>query len=326
MERNDNKRILGMDQHDLSLFTRRYGIVFIMIAMFIALSLSTSSFLTLGNVTNVLSTVALNGVLAMGMVFVITAGGIDLSIGAMLALASTFIGIVLEYTGSIPLACIGAVGICTLFGLINGLLIAKFNMFPFVVTLASQLVIRGLGYVISGGYSFALARPNFTQIGLGKLYGLIPYPILILLAVTILSYLMMHWTKFGRYVYSVGGNINAAKASGVNVQWTQILTYVISGFCAGVAGIIMTARINAAQPNIGIGYETDAIAACVIGGTSFAGGISTIPGTLVGIIIIGLIYNGMNLIGVSSYWQTICKGLLIIGAVLIDNLINKRRK
>jgi ribose/xylose/arabinose/galactoside ABC-type transport system permease subunit len=137
---------------------------------------------------------------------------------------------------------------------------------------------------------------------------------------------MLHWTKFGRYVYSVGGNIGAAKASGVNVHWTQIQTYVISGFCAGVAGIIMTARINAAQPNIGVGYETDAIAACVIGGTSFAGGISTIPGTLVGIIIIGLIYNGMNLVGISSYWQTICKGLLIIGAVLIDTLLNKRRK
>lgn len=326
MLRNENKRVLGMDQHDLSLFTRRYGIVFVMIAMFIILSLSSSAFLTLGNVTNVLSTVALNGVLAMGMVFVITAGGIDLSIGAMLALASTFIGIVLEATGNIFLACVGAVAICTLFGLINGLLIAKFNMFPFVVTLASQLVIRGLGYVISGGYSFALANPDFTQIGLGKLWKSIPYPILILLGITILAYILLHWTKFGRYVYAVGGNIGAAKASGVNVHFTQIQTYVISGFCAGIAGIIMTARINAAQPNIGIGYETDAIAACVIGGTSFAGGISTIPGTLVGIIIIGLIYNGMNLVGISSYWQTICKGLLIIGAVMIDTMLNKRRK
>ena len=326
MRLNENKRVLGMDQHDLSLFTRRYGIGLVMIAMFIILSLSSSSFLTIGNVTNVLSTVALNGVLAMGMVFVITAGGIDLSIGAMLALASTFIGIVLEATGNIFLACVGAVAVCTLFGFINGLLIAKFQMFPFVVTLASQLVIRGLGYVVSGGYSFALANPDFTQIGLGKLWKSIPYPILILLGITILAYILLHWTKFGRYVYAVGGNIGAAKASGVNVHWTQISTYVISGFCAGIAGIIMTARINAAQPNIGIGYETDAIAACVIGGTSFAGGISTIPGTLVGIIIIGLIYNGMNLVGISSYWQTICKGLLIIGAVLIDTMLNKRRK
>ncbi|NLI41948.1 MAG: ABC transporter permease [Caldisericales bacterium] len=279
----------------------------------------------MNNILNVLSTVALNGILAMGMVFVITAGGIDLSIGSLLALASTTIGIVLQATGSIPLACVTAVVICTFFGLLNGLLVAKFNMFPFVVTLASQLVIRGLGYVISGGYSFALANPKFSQIGLGKLFGIIPYPILILLGIAVISYLLLHWTKFGRYIYAVGGNINAATASGVNVFWTRVGSFIISGLFAGVAGIIMTARINAAQPNIGVGYETDAIAACVIGGTSFAGGISTIPGTMVGIIIIGLIYNGMNLIGISSYWQTISKGLLIIGAVMLDSFINKKR-
>ena len=325
MGAKNDRRILGMDQHDFSLFMKRYGIGLVMVGMFVILSIASPKFLTLGNITNVLSTVALNGVLAMGMVFVITAEGIDLSIGAMLALASTTIGIVLQATGSNLLSCIAAVLICSIFGFINGLLVAKFNMFPFVVTLASQLVIRGIGYVISGGYSFALANPSFAKIGLGKLFNTIPYPILILLGITFLAYLLLHWTKFGRYVYAVGGNIHAATASGVNVFWTRLNTFVISGVCAGVAGIIMTARINAAQPNIGIGYETDAIAACVIGGTSFSGGISTIPGTLVGIIIIGLIYNGMNLIGISSYWQTIFKGLLIIGAVMMDNAINKRR-
>lgn len=325
MDAKKEKRILGMDQHDFSLFMKRYGIVFVMIGMFIVLSIASPKFLTMSNITNVLSTVALNGVLAMGMVFVITAGGIDLSIGSMLALASTTIGVVLQLTGDNLHACIAAVIACGILGLLNGLLVAGFNMFPFVVTLASQLVIRGLGYVLSGGYSFALANPSFTQIGLGKLFDAIPYPILILFGVTILSYLLMHWTKFGRYVYATGGNINAARASGVNIFWTRVLTYVISGIFSAIAGIIMTARINAAQPNIGVGYETDAIAACVIGGTSFAGGISTIPGTLVGIVIIGLIYNGMNLIGIESYWQTIFKGLLIIGAVMLDMTINRKR-
>ncbi|MGE5495327.1 MAG: ABC transporter permease [Burkholderiales bacterium] len=325
MDAKKEKRILGMDQHDFSLFMKRYGIVFVMIGMFIVLSIASPKFLTMSNITNVLSTVALNGVLAMGMVFVITAGGIDLSIGSMLALASTTIGVVLQLTGDNLLACIAAVIACGILGLLNGLLVAGFNMFPFVVTLASQLVIRGLGYVLSGGYSFALANPSFTQIGLGKLFDAIPYPILILFGVTILSYILMHWTKFGRYVYATGGNINAARASGVNIFWTRVLTYVISGTFSAIAGIIMTARINAAQPNIGVGYETDAIAACVIGGTSFAGGISTIPGTLVGIVIIGLIYNGMNLIGIESYWQTIFKGLLIIGAVMLDMTINRKR-
>lgn len=314
-----------MDQHDLNIFMKRYGIVFVMLGMFVILMFASPNFLKTNNLINILVSVSINGVLALGMVFVITAGGIDLSIGAMLALASTTIGVVLNLTGSNLLACIAAIAICGVLGLVNGILVAKFNMFPFVVTLASQLVIRGLGFVISGGYSFALANPTFSQIGLGKLFPFMPYPVIILLVVFIISYVLLHWTKFGRYVYAVGGNINAATASGVNIFWTRTMTFVISGIFAGIAGILMTAKINAAQPNIGVGYETDAIAACVIGGTSFAGGVSTIPGTLVGIVIIGLIYNGMNLIGVESYYQTIVKGLLIIGAVMLDMTINKKR-
>lgn len=326
MDANKEKRTLGIDQHDLGIFMKRYGIVFVMILMIVILAFAAPNFFKLGNITNVLSTVALNGVLALGMVFVITAGGIDLSIGAMLALASTTIGVVLQLTGSNLFACVAAIVACGVLGLINGVLVAGFNMFPFVVTLASQLVIRGLGYVISGGYSFALANPTFSQIGLGKIGEYLPYPILILAAVFFISYILLHQTRFGRYVYAVGGNINAATASGVNIFWTRTMTFVISGVFAGIAGIIMTARINAAQPNIGIGYETDAIAACVIGGTSFAGGVSTIPGTLVGIVIIGLIYNGMNLLHVESYWQMIVKGLLILGAVMLDMALNKRRR
>jgi ribose/xylose/arabinose/galactoside ABC-type transport system permease subunit len=320
-----NKLILGMDQHDFNLFIKRYGIVFVMIGMFVLLTIVSPAFLTINNIRNVLVMVSINGVLALGMVFVITAGGIDLSIGAMLALASTTIGVVLQMTGNNLLACVAAVLICGIFGFINGLLVAGFNMFPFVVTLASQLVIRGLGFVISGGYSFALANPTFNQIGLGRLFGTIPYPVIMLASVFVIAFFMMHWTKFGRYVYAVGGNINAARASGVNIFWTRTFTFMISGLTAGLAGVMLTARINAAQPNIGMGYETDAIAACVIGGASFAGGISTIPGTLVGIIIIGFIYNGMNLVGIDSFWQIICKGLLIIGAVMLDMTINRKR-
>ena len=315
---------ISSNKQNYRLFAKKYGILFITIGVAILLSIFTPKFLSVGNITNVLNTVSINGILALGMVFVMTAGGIDLSVGALLALASTTIGVVLNATGNDYLACLVAVMICSLFGLLNGVLIAKFNMFPFVVTLASQLVIRGFGYVLSGGYSFALKSASFTQIGLGRLWGTIPYPVLYLLVIAIFAYIIMHHTKYGRFVYAVGGNINTARASGINVKWTQIGTYVISGFCAGVAGVILTTRINAAQPNIGIGYETDAIAACVLGGTSFAGGISTIPGTFLGIIFIGIMYNGMNLIGIESYWQTIVKGLVIIGAVLLDTLFNKR--
>jgi ribose/xylose/arabinose/galactoside ABC-type transport system permease subunit len=325
MAASTGKRLLGMDQTELNLFTRRYGISFVMLIMIIGLAIVSPTFRTSGNVLSILLQVSINGILAMGMVFVITAGGIDLSIGSMLALTSTIMGVILNETNNIALACTVSIAATTFFGFLNGILVAKFKLFPFVVTLATQLVIRGIAYLVSGGYSLSLSSTAFMQIGTGRLFGIIPYPVIILLFVIAISYIILHNTKLGRYVYAVGGNINAATASGVNVFWTQTKTFIISGICCGIAGIIMTSRINAAQPNIGVGYETDAIAACVIGGTSFAGGVSTIPGTVVGIIIIGLIYNGMNLIGISSYWQTITKGLLIIGAVLVDMFMNKRR-
>ena len=143
--------------------------------------------------------------------------------------------------------------------------------------------------------------------------------------VAVVAYILLHWTKFGRHIYAVGGNMNAAIASGVKVFWTRTLSFVWMGICTAIGGVILTSRINAAQPNIGVGYETDAIAACVIGGTSFAGGVATIPGTMIGIAIIGVIYNGMNLLRISSYWQTVTKGLLVIGAVMLDMFINKKR-
>lgn len=319
------KKILGMDQNEFSIFSRRYGIGVVMVAMIILLAIISPTFRTSGNIISIMLQVSMNGILAMGMVFVITGGGIDLSIGSQLALTSVVVGTVLTKTGNIPLACLLAILCTTLFGFINGFLIAKFNMVPFVVTLATQLVIRGAAYVISGGYSASLANENYKTIGAGKLLGFIPYPVIILLFVSAIAFTYLHHTKFGRYVYAVGGNVNAAVASGVNVFWTRVRTYMFSGVCCGIAGIIMTSRISAAQPNIGVGYETDAIAACVIGGTSFAGGVATIPGTFMGIIIIGLIYNGMNLVGISSYWQTITKGLLIIGAVMLDMFMNKKK-
>ncbi|MFP3041127.1 ABC transporter permease [Treponema primitia] len=318
------KKILGMDQTEFNLFTRRYGIGMVMLIMIVGLSIVSPAFRTSGNVLSILLQVSINGILALGMVFVMTAGGIDLSIGSLLALTSSIVGMVLLSTGNIFLAVLSSLAATTFFGFMNGFLVAKFKMFPFVVTLATQLVIRGMAYLVSGGYSHSLVNDQFKKIGTERFLGLIPYPVLILLGVIIVAYIILHNTKLGRYIYAVGGNINAATASGVNVPWTQIKTYVISGFCCGIAGIIMTSRINAAQPNIGVGYETDAIAACVIGGTSFAGGVATIPGTVIGIIIIGLIYNGMNLIGISTYWQTIMKGLLIIGAVLLDMILNRK--
>lgn len=317
------ERILGMDQTDFSLFMRRYGIGLVLVAMCVFLTIASPNFTKPTNLLSILNSVAVNGCIAFGMCVVITGGGIDLSVGSMLALGSVMVGKMLDTTGNNLLACLVCIAICTFFGLINGLLLAKFDLFPFVVTLATQLSIRGIGYLISGGYSVGLSNVTFTNIGIGKSFG-IPNAVFFLVAILIVTYILMHQTKFGRYDYAIGGNRAAAIASGVPVFWTTVGTYVFSGFCTGVAAVLMSARINAAQPNIGIGYETDAIAACVIGGTSFAGGISTIPGCMIGILMIGVIYNGMNLLGVSSYWQTILKGLLILLALLLDRFMNRK--
>ncbi len=321
-ERKEEKMILGMPS---STFMKKYGIFIILLLMIGFMCVASPTFRTGGNVISILQQVSVNGVLALGMVFVICAGGIDLSIGSMLALTSVVIGETLKRSDSMWAAILLSILVCAFFGLINGVLISKFNLFPFVVTLATQLVIRGVGYIVSDGRTVTLTNKSFRRIGLGKFAGVVPNSIIILIGVAIVAYILLHWTKFGRYIYAVGGNINAATASGVKVFWTRTMSFVWMGVCAAIAGVILTSRINASQPNIGLGYETDAIAACVIGGTSFAGGVATIPGTLIGVAIMGVIYNGMNLLRISSYYQTVTKGLLVLGAVLLDIYINKKR-
>jgi ribose/xylose/arabinose/galactoside ABC-type transport system permease subunit len=315
-------QIFGMSKET---FMKKYGILFVLVLMVVILSLISPTFRTVNNWVSILQQISTNGVLALGMVFVITAGGIDLSIGSMLALTSVIVGRILNGGGSITTAISVSITMCALCGLLNGYLTARLKMFPFVVTLSTQFVIRGIAFIVARGKSVTLVNADFRKIGMGKLVGVVPYSILIVIFMVIMAYILLHWTRFGRYIYAVGGNIYAATASGVNVLWVRVFSFIIMGVCAGISGVILTSRINAAQPNIGVGYETDAIAACVIGGASFAGGISTIPGTVIGIIIIGVIYNGMNLLKIDSYYQTVVKGALIIAAVLLDMFMNKRR-
>jgi ribose/xylose/arabinose/galactoside ABC-type transport system permease subunit len=326
MELKTRNKILGIDRDQFNLFMRRYGIGFVMLGLIIILTIAAPTFRTSGNIINILLQVSINGLIALGMVFVITAGGIDLSVGSMLALSSVIIGALLDSTGSILLACVVAIAATTFFGYLNGVLVSRFKMVPFVATLSTMCVIRGVAYIISDGYSVSLGDPQFKMIGGGKLFDIIPYPVIILIVFAIMAYILLHITKFGRYIYAVGGNIEAATEAGINVFRVRTFSYIISGFCTGMAGIILTSRIAAAQPNIGVGYELDAIAACVIGGTSFLGGVATIPGTFIGIIILGLTYNGMNLLGIRAFYQTITKGLLIIVAVMIDMFMSKKRQ
>ena len=303
----------------------QYGIGIVLVIMMIVIAIMEPRFMTPGNIINVATQISINGLLCYGLCLCITTGGIDLTVGAQLALTSCIIGQTMTNFGwPAFISILAGVGVATLFGFIDGVLIAKFSMFPFVVTLSMQLVIRGLSQVITGGRAVMLTNAWFTGIYSNKVLG-IPMPIIIFLVVTVLMYLMLHWTKFGRYIFAVGGNVNAAIASGVSRFWVIVGVYTISGVLAGIASMIYTSKTGSAQSNIGVGYETDAIAAAVLGGTSFAGGIATIPGCVLGIFIIGLIYNGMNMIGVSSYYQSIVKGLIIIGAVMLDMVMNRNK-
>lgn len=325
MDKTLNSKKSFFKSDSFRLFMGKYGIGVILFIMLVALSIAEPNFRSSRNLMNIAKQVAINGSIAYGMCLVITAGGIDLTVGSQLALAAVLLGefVMKRSWGVIP-ACLVTLIITTLLGMINGVLISKFNMFPFVVTLSMQLVIRGIAQVISNAQAISITEPKLKAIYQGKL-GAVPVPVIILLVLSILMYILLHWTKLGRYILSVGGNEKAAIASGVNVFWTKVMTYTISGFTAGLAGIILCAKTSSAQSNLGVGYETDAIAACVIGGTSFAGGVATIPGTLMGIIIIGCIYNGMNMIGISSYYQSIVKGCMIILSVLFDKIINNKK-
>lgn len=311
---------------DLVMFTRKYGILLILVCMILFLLSASPTFRTMQNMINVLNQISINGIIAVGMTLVIISGGIDLSIGSMIAIASVVTGAVLAANDTnVVTAVVLSILACGVIGLVNGFFIAKFDMFPFVATMSTQLIARGIAYVISNGKSYVLTSATFKEIGQGKLFGTIPYSIIILAVVALIGYVLLSRMNYGQYLYAVGGNVYTATASGVNVFFIKLMTYMIMGLFTGIAGIILTSRVNAGQPAIGVGYELDAIAAVVIGGASLNGGVGTIPGTVIGILMIGIINNGMNLMGVSSFYQQIVKGIIILAAVLLDIIISRRK-
>ncbi len=305
--------------------SRLLGILIILFIMILFLLVISPTFRTMQNTINVLNQISINGIIAMGMTFVIISEGIDISVGSVIALASVVVGATLNNGGGVYMAVVMGVLACGLVGLFNGFFISRYRMFPFVVTIASQLIVRGVAYVISNGRSYTLRNDAFKLIGQGRLFDKIPYSILVFITVTIICYFMLSRMRFGRYLYATGGNEYAAIASGVNVNRIKLVTYTIMGLCVGVAGVLLTSRVNAGQPAMGVGYETDAIAASVIGGVSFTGGVGSIQGTVIGVLIIGLINNGMNLLGVSSFYQQIVKGFIILLTVIMDMKLKQKQ-
>lgn len=300
-----------------------YMLIFIVIGLGIVLSIISSNFLTTTNLLNVVRQIAINGILAIGMTIVCLTGGIDLSVGSIVAFSGIITAGFLRDKG-LPLIVVILLAILVgaLLGLYNGYFVAYWNAAPFVVTLSMMTIARGMTYVYSDGRPISNLPTSFLAIGKGSIAG-IPVPTLILLLVFVLASVMLTKLKFGRYIYAVGGNEDAAMVSGINVKRIKMMVYVLSGVACGIASVILTARVSAGLPTAGNGYELDAIAATVIGGTSLSGGRGRLWGTIVGAILLGIVNNGLDLLNVSSFYQQIVKGLIILGAILIDSKRNQ---
>jgi ribose/xylose/arabinose/galactoside ABC-type transport system permease subunit len=297
----------------------KYGIYIAFAILFIILSISSDSFLTTTNIINIFRQVSIIGIVAVGMSFVIITGGIDLSVGSIMALsavvASSLAKADSNYSLFIPIIIGMAVGLAC--GLINGVLVAKWKVAPFIATLGMMTAARGLAMVYTDGRPVIGLSNAYDNIGSGSVLG-IPIPIIAFLIIILIGIFLLNFTVFGRHVFATGGNEQSAKLSGIRVNSVKIGVYVMAGLLSGIGGIILSSRIMSGSPVLGQGYELDAIAAVVIGGTSLFGGIGSIIGTLIGVLIIGVMNNGLDLMNVSSYYQQILKGAIIVIAVLLD--------
>ncbi|MCQ4089384.1 ribose ABC transporter permease [Exiguobacterium acetylicum] len=288
-------------------------------AIVLVVSIMEPDFLTLNNLFNILRQVSINALIAFGMTFVILTGGIDLSVGSILALSSAFVAGLMTDGTSALIAVLAGLIVGAVMGALNGMVISLGKVAPFIATLATMTIFRGLTLVYTDGKPIT----GLSQGGWFELFGrgyfwIFPVPVLTMLIAFAVLYFILKKTTFGRYTYAIGGNEEAAKLMGIQVNKVKIMIYSLSGLMAALAGIILTSRLNSAQPTAGTSYELDAIAAVVLGGTSLSGGRGWIVGTLIGALIIGTLNNGLNLLGVSSFFQLVVKGLVILFAVLAD--------
>ncbi|GAK39197.1 ribose ABC transporter permease [Paenibacillus urinalis] len=303
----------------LSQLAGKLGPLLGLILLIVIVTIMNPGFLEPLNILNLLRQVSINALLAFGMTFVILTGGIDLSVGSILALSSAIVAN-LMLSGLDPiLAIIVGVLLGGIMGMMNGLMITKGKMAPFIATLASMTIFRGLTLVYTNGNPITGLGDSmaFQLFGRGYFLG-IPVPAITMMITFAILWVILHKTSFGRKTYAIGGNEKAARVSGIKVDRVKIMIYSLAGMMAALAGAILTSRLNSAQPTAGESYELDAIAAVVLGGTSLTGGRGLIVGTLIGALIIGVLNNGLNLLGVSSFYQMVVKGVVIVIAVLID--------
>jgi inositol transport system permease protein len=295
----------------------RLGIVLVLLLIAALLAGLTDTFGTAANLTNVARQVSINGILAVGVTFVLLTGGVDLSLGSVVALSGVTCAL-FAHPGQHALAVPIVVGLLTggLCGLLNGWLVTRGGIAPFIVTLGMMTVARGGALILSGGKPVADMSPALTSLA-GDL-GPVPIPLLCFALVALSSWIFLGRFRLGRHIYAVGGNEPAARAAGVPVASVKLFAYALCGLLTGLAGVVLAARITTGQPNAGQAYELDAIAAVVIGGTSLSGGVGSVLGTVLGVLLIGVINNGLDLLSVSSYYQAVIKGVIIVSAVWLD--------
>lgn len=297
----------------------QYGMFLILILLVVIISIIKPNFLSVINIINIVRQMSFIALIALGVTIVIITTGIDLSSGSVMAVASV-VAASMAHPNQYPVIVPIAIGLAAgaLCGWINGFIIAKSGIPPFIVTLGMMTAARGAALLYTDGKPIGNFSEQFIWIGAGKVLG-IPVPIILLLIMAVFTYIMLNNTKFGRHIYALGGNEQAAIISGINVYKVKVIVYTYAGFLAALAGISLSGRIQSGQPGLGVGYELDAIASAVIGGTSLSnGGIGTVQGTIIGALVIGVINNGMDLMNINSYWQQIVKGAIIVGAVLLD--------
>lgn len=300
------------------------GPIIALIVLMVFVTILNPSFIKPSNLVNLLRQVSVNALIAFGMSFVILTGGIDLSVGSVLALTSAIFAGLLKMGIPPILGVLFALAIGSFLGAINGVLITKGKMAPFIATLATMTIFRGLTLVYTGGNPITNFSNAFSYKFIGRGYVLgVPWPVILMVVFFAIAFIILNKTPFGRKTYAIGGNEKASFISGIKTDAVKVKIYAISGFLATLAGLILTSRLNSAQPTAGTAYEMDAIAAVVLGGISMSGGKGSIAGTLVGALILGTLNNGLNMLGVSSFYQQIVKGIVILIAVLIDRKRNK---
>lgn len=306
------------------------GLILVILVASIFLSFRSENFLTTTNILNILRQISVYGILACGMAFAMMTGGIDLTVGSIAGVSGAVVALLVvgSAVGLFPAILIGlAVG--ALIGLLSGIVIARTGIPPFIMTLGLQISLRGVCYLICNGKPIGNIPEEMLYLGLGDICG-IPVPIFFMLGMFIIVGIILSKTSFGRSIYATGGNYQAAHHSGINVKKIIMLAYMISGITAALAGIILSARNASAQPTAGSAFETEAIAACAMGGVSFSGGKGSVAGIFFGALLMGIINNGMNLTNISSYWQLVVKGAIIIASVIYSiynsNINNKKIK